>query len=207
VDTGKVEVLRAALDGVHDDFDVRLAELAVRKVGKRGDIDVASKELANLLLARERAVLCAPVDGIVVSEQINVGDVLQAGKPVVEIAQQDGFRFEAVVPGSDVGDLEVGMPVKIKFDAYDYQKYGTLDGTVCFISPDSRIAQSETSAASTAEPLSFTVRIDLHDRELGRGPLRGVVKLGLGGTAEVVTGRESILAIFLKKIRRTISLT
>jgi hypothetical protein len=41
---------------------------------------------------------------------------------------------------------------------------------------------------------------------VGRGDLRGFVKLGLGGTAEIVTGSESVLSILIKRIRQSISL-
>jgi hypothetical protein len=50
------------------------------------------------------------------------------------------------------------------------------------------------------------VRVELLADEVGRGALRGRVKLGLGGTAEIVTGRESVLAILVKRIRQAISL-
>ena len=36
--------------------------------------------------------------------------------------------------------------------------------------------------------------------------MRRAVKLGLAGQAEIVTGRESLLALLVKKIRRSISL-
>jgi multidrug resistance efflux pump len=206
LEEGQVAVLTAALETVDDDFDVRLAELSVQKVAKEGEMDVAAKELANLQLAKTQATLRAPIDGVVVSGQIDVGDVLERSKPAVEIAPQGGFRFEVAVASSDVGGLEPGMPVKIKLDAYDYQKYGTLDGTVCFISPDSRVANNGTDEAPAAGPLAYILRVELQDDEVGHGDLRGTVKLGLGGTAEIVAGRDSILAILFKKIRRTISL-
>lgn len=206
VDAGQVHVLRQQLRVVSDEFPVRLAELEVKRVAQQGQIDAAGKELANLLLAREQAVLRAPVDGIVVSGQMDVGDVLKPGTPVVEIAQQDGFRFEMAVASSDVGDLELGMPVKIKFDAYDYQKYGTLAGKICFIAPDSQVSQShQNEQPPSTSPIAYVVRVEVQRDEVGRGAIRGKVKLGLGGTAEIVTGRESILAILLKRIRRTIS--
>jgi len=41
---------------------------------------------------------------------------------------------------------------------------------------------------------------------VGRGVFRGRVKLGMGGLAEIVTGRESLLSILVKQIRRSISL-
>ena len=53
---------------------------------------------------------------------------------------------------------------------------------------------------------AYLVRIELHANEVGRGDLRGPVKLGLGGTAEIVTGQESVLSILLNRIRQTISL-
>ena len=36
--------------------------------------------------------------------------------------------------------------------------------------------------------------------------MEGPVKLGLGGTAEIVTGQEIVLSILLNRIRQTISL-
>ncbi len=133
---------------------------------------------------------------------------------MLEIAPQRGYRFEAVVPSDDVGDLRVGMPVHIKFDAYDYQKYGVLDGTVTYLSPDSKLAdeshqETETRNRERRPQLRrprLSSAIELHADEVGRGELRGRVKLGLGGTAEIVTGRESILEILIKRIRQTISL-
>src|SRR5262249_53909992 len=101
----------------------------------------------------------------------------------------------------------------IKLDAYDYQKYGVLAGTVTYLSPDSRVAdkldagtESESRVKARTAPAGFIVRVELHADEVGRGELRGRVKLGLSGTAEIVTGRESVLAILVKRIRKSISL-
>ena len=41
---------------------------------------------------------------------------------------------------------------------------------------------------------------------VGRGASRGRVKLGMAGQAEIVTGRESFLALLVKQIRQSISL-
>ena len=131
---------------------------------------------------------------------MKVGDVLEPGKPVVEMARQEGFLFEASVPSEEVGHLRVGMPARIKLDAYDYQRYGTVDGTVCFLSPDSGGGGEEQKTAT------YTVRIALASDELGRGEFRGRVKLGMAGQADIVTGQESLLSLLVKRIRQTISL-
>jgi HlyD family secretion protein len=139
------------------------------------------------------------MDGVVTSGDIKVGDLLERGKAVFEIAEQRGYLFEVAVPSEEVGHIEVGMPVQIKLDAYDYQKYGTLAGTVRYIAPDSAILEGHSAAI-------YLVRIETNGDELGRGELHGQLKLGMSGQAEIVIGRESLLALLVKKVRRTISL-
>lgn len=210
VDDSAVDVARQAVELVARDFAVREADLETRIAAKQGEIDAGRKDLANLQLQLEAAELRSPIDGVVVSGRFREGDMLEPGKPVFELARQASHCFEAVVPGHDVGHLRVGMPVRIRFDAYDYQKYGALEGRVTFISPDSReidpALQAEEDRAAGSTPVAFLVRIELLADEVGRGELRGPVKLGLGGTAEIITETESLLNILVKQIRRTISL-
>jgi hypothetical protein len=52
----------------------------------------------------------------------------------------------------------------------------------------------------------YLVRIKLHSDRLGRVELCGDIKLGLGGTAEIVTERQSLLTLPGKELRGTISL-
>src|SRR5262249_60561841 len=146
-----------------------------------------------------RAVLVAPRDGVVTAGEVKVGDLLEPGRSVLEIAGRKGFRFEVAVPSEEVGHLRAGMPVRIKLDPYDYQNYGTLEGTIDFISPDSGIPERQGTAV-------YTVKIALGQEEVGRGPFRGQVKLGMTGQAEMITGQQTLLSILVKKIRQRISL-
>ena len=210
VDEAAVHVARQSIELVKRDFAVRKAELEARIVVKQGERETVQKDLANLQLQRSDAVLVAPSDGIIVVGRVRVGDMLEAGKPVYELAKQQSHCFEAMVSGEDVGQLSVGLPVRIRFDAYDYQKYGTLEGTVFFISPDSKPLesgkQSERVSAAVKSTAAFTVRVQLNAEEVGRQTVRGPVKLGLTGTAEIITDNESLLNVLIKRIRRTISL-
>lgn len=214
VDQGPLQVARRALQLVERDFAVRQAEAKARCAAKRGEAGAVRRDLRQLELQLAESVLRSPIDGVVVAGQIHVGDVLEPGKPVMEIAPRDGYRFEAAITSEDVGHVQAGMPVRIKFGAYDYQKYGVLPGTVTYLSPDSRLPREDQShaAAQTQAPPNrqssavFLVRVEMHADAVGRGELRGAVKLGLGGTAEIVTDRESLLMIFFRKIRQTVSL-
>lgn len=201
VDDAPVHVARRGLELVEQEHLARQAELELSVVTKEGDLASAHRELSGLNLERAHATLRAPMDGVVVTPAVKVGDVLERGRPVLEIASRIGLHFEVAVPSGDVGHLQSGMPVRVKFDAYDYQQYGTLAGTVCFISPDSRIPEQDEPQIPV-----YIVEVKLQGNALSRSERHGEVKLGMTGHAEIVTGQESILALLIKRIRSAISL-
>ena len=198
---------------VDRDFAVRRAEAEARRVAKEGEAAALRRDVEQLELQRAESVLRCPIDGVVVWGQIDPGDVLEPGKPVMEIAPHDGHRFEAAILSEDVGLMQLGMPVRIKFDAYDYQRYGVMTGTVTYLSPDSQVPREDMGdggagavAGKQNSPAQFLVRIHMDAEAVGRDEMHGAIKLGLGGTAEIVTDRESLLMIFFRKIRQSISL-
>lgn len=199
IDASRVAVLRRARELADQELAVKCEELVMKRRTRQAEVEAARLELAGLELERRQAVIVAPCDGVVTTGEIKVGDLLEAGKPAVEIAAQEGFRFEAAVPTEEVAHLQPGMPVRVRLDACDYQKYGTMAGTVSFLSPDSAVPEGEKAAV-------YLVRIDLDGTTVGRGEVRAAVKLGMTGQADIVTDQESLLVLLLRKIRQTISL-
>src|SRR5262249_43483488 len=199
VEDGKVAVSRSALAMLEKDFAIKRQELEVKRDNKQSELDSAQLELANLELDRKDSVVYAHTTGIVTVGEIRVGDILEPGKPVIAIAQQVGFRMDLAVSSEDVGLLREGMPVRVRLDAFDYQKYGTVAGTVFMISPDSHVKDGQRTAV-------FTVKVALESNEIGVGELRGQMKFGMTGQAEVLTGKESVLSLLVRRIRQTVSL-
>jgi multidrug resistance efflux pump len=199
VNESKVEVFRQAREQVVEDYALKRNQLEIKQGSKRNEVAGTEKDLRNLEVERAQAIIRAPWSGIVTTGDIKVGDHLEPGKPVVEIAEQKGFRFEVTVPSEEVAHLQVGMPARIRLDAFDYQRYGTLSGTVCFLSPDSGVGDQGGKVA-------YLVKIEVAGDEVGQGDLRGRVKLGMAGQAEMVAEQESLFLILVKKIRQTISL-
>jgi multidrug resistance efflux pump len=198
VEDGRVAVLRRALALTERDDAVRRDELAMKQAAKRAEIDTARIELAGLRLGREQSVIRAPQDGVVTAGEVRVGDVLERGRPVGEIAAQAGFRFEAQVPSDEVADLRAGMPARVRLDAFDPQRFGAAAGSVCFIAPD-------TGAPEANRPATYLVRVEMDGDVIGPGGFRARARLGMTGQVEVVTGRESLLALLLQRVRRTVS--
>jgi multidrug resistance efflux pump len=209
VEEGQLEIARQALALLDREQALRREELALKRAAKQAEIEAAKLELANLELQRQQSVLRAPADGVVASGEVKVGDLLEPGKVVLEIAEQRGFVFEAMVPSEEIGHLKVGMPARVKLDAFDYQKYGAVEGAVRFISPDSGVAQSAPAGGTqvgTPQTPFYVVKIAIDGGEFGRGEFAARVKLGMAGRVEIVTERESLLSILVKKVRKSISL-
>jgi multidrug resistance efflux pump len=195
----QVEIAARALEQVESDYAVKLKELALKQQLKQSELAAFRIGLANRELERKQSEIRAPIAGIITKGDVKVGEVLEPGKPVVEIAPQTGLLFEVAVASEDIGHLRVGMPVRIKLDAYDSQRFGAASGKVCFLSPDSGQAEGKTQP-------TYTVKIALDTYQLGRGELQAQIKLGMAGQADIVTERQSLLVLLVQRIRQTISL-
>lgn len=201
VDDGRLPVLRQALELVGKDYEVEVSKIAAQRQVKRQQLQAARLELANLQLELRQSVLRAPLDGTVTSVKARVGEMVQTGQPLLSLAELDGYRMDVAVASDDVGHLQEGLPVRIKMDAYDYQKYGTLTGKIIFISPDSRLP----SDGSPARP-QYLVKVSLDSQQVSRGGHVGRIKLGMTGAAEIITDRESLLSLLFRSLRRRVSL-
>lgn len=184
VNPGSRESARLALALLEQDRVVRREELEIQLGARRAEWESEHRDLDPLVRERKQMEIRAHTDGVVITGELSVGDLVQPGKPVLAIAQQKGFRIDVAVPSGNVGGLKPGMRAKVKFDAYDYQKFGTMEGTVLSISPDSHLQGKE---------VFYVVKIALPAEEVGQGPVRGKLRLGMTGQVEIVKGQETLL--------------
>jgi HlyD family secretion protein len=202
VPEGRLVVLRQAVGPLDKEHAAKKEEILLKRTPREAGVKADQIELAKLELERKQAVLRAPCDGVAISPDIKAGDVLERGRAVVEIAAQQGFYFEAEVSTDDVGQLQVGMPVRLKLDAFEFQKYGTPNDTVVFVAPDSRVREGPKGGQRSA----YLVKVRVKGEEIGQGEYRGQVKLGMAGQDDIVIGQESLLPLLLRKMGQTISL-
>lgn len=153
-------------------------------------------EFAAAELSLQHTTITAPVTGLVTTVEVrSAGVVLVAGQTVATIAPA-GARLlvEAKVPNKDVGFIEKGLSAKLKFDAFPFQDYGTVAGTVIEVSPDAQFDKDLGSFYKVTIAPEQTA-ISAKGRNL---PLRP----GLTLTAEIVTERKSILNLILEPFRK-----
>lgn len=89
----------------------------------------------------ERMAIVAPIDGMAVVRtvwkantmaEVQEGEEVRAGVPVVDVVNPATMRVRARVSQSDVNELEVGQGVKVGLDAYPDLSF---DGRIAQISP------------------------------------------------------------------------
>ena len=164
--------------------------------------------------------LRSPVDGTV--EQISVhtvgGVVTPAQTLMVVVPDQSKLEIEAILPNREVGFVEVGQPAEIKVEAFNYTRYGLLQGFVRLIGRDTLryarasdsanrdpFAGKQTSANQENSPereSSYLVRIALNDTAIDTEVGKMALGPGMGVTAEIKTGQRRVIEYVLSPILR-----
>lgn len=164
----------------------------------RMDLELKSRaleELTNRLRKFEdslkRRVLRSPVDGVVKTLYVfTVGGVVQPGATVIDVVPGgDMLVVEAKLPTQDIGYVHAGQTATVRLASPDGARFGTLDGEVLHISPDT---------IETAEGIPYyKVRVAL-DRDFfeTKGERYRLVP-GVQVLCSILTGRRSVLEYLL----------
>jgi multidrug resistance efflux pump len=80
------------------------------------------------------------------------------------VPKEETLRAEVWVSNEDIGFVRQGQPVKLKFAAFPFQKYGMVEGTVEHVSADSAdgntadLTMKERALAKLHEPTARILR-------------------------------------------------
>ena len=155
--------------------------------------------------AFRRTTIRSPMKGIVKNVQVTtVGGVIQAGQPILEIVPtEDAMLVEAYVKPSDVAFLKVGQKAVVKLTAYDFNKYGGLDGVLEHLSPDTLRDERQKKPGNPVELEEGLYRILVRVKETEG--LRNGLKLtptpGMTATVEIRTGQKSVLEYLFRPLQ------
>lgn len=125
--TRQLADLRSQIEGLPLKYENQIAELERVIASTR-------QELAENEAAR-RFTITAPASGIATAVQGDIGQFVDGSAALVSIVPQ-GAKLHAKLraPSRAVGFLDVGDSVRIRYDAFPYQKFGHHEGEVTTIS-------------------------------------------------------------------------
>jgi RTX toxin transport system membrane fusion protein len=144
----------------------------------------------NLLMVR------SPYEGVVISmDQRTVGSFVQQGQVLCQLAPK-GSKPRARMTLNEAGlpRLAVAQRVRYFFDAFPYQRYGTITGKVDWISP---------SAVTTTEGSHFVALGSLDSYEISSRAGQALpLRVGMRGAAHIIVGGRTLIEYAFEPIRQ-----
>jgi len=157
------------------DKAVTAAELAAASLS----LAKANRELARLNL-RESAIT-SPIDGIVTAKHIDQGNLIRAGDRIVTIADMETIKIIVAVAEKYGGQIAVGMPAKIKVDAFSESIF------------DAKVYSIHPALDAQTHTIQVEIRLDNNKLSLKPGMFARVTLITKQKDNVVVIARDTIL--------------
>lgn len=93
-------------------------------------LKLAEAELIETNAKLERAIavfqdhiLKSPIDGVVTTKNLEIGEIARKGIPILTLADLDNLKIRAELDETDVGKVHIGQRVEVIADAYSGKTY------------------------------------------------------------------------------------
>ena len=161
-----------------------------------GQIAEVREQIRGLRDRLSRTDLTAPMAAIV--NKINIrtlGGVVQPGEPILELTPVNvPVQVQAEIPPKDIAFLEMGQAVSIKLTAYDFSRFGGLDGEIVFIGSDALERQDGTRY--------FLIRAETERPFLESEGERYPVSPGMAANMDILISKRTVLEYLMEPVFR-----
>ena len=142
-------------------------------------------------------LIVAPVSGIVTDlTSTQPGDKVQANTPLGGIAPSSSRSIVKVeIAENDRAFLREGLPVKLKFNAFPYQRYGVIRGTLEYVSPATKLA------SQTKQPV-YEARVSLERDYYKVAETKYPLRYGMTAAVEIVVRERRLIDLALDPFRQ-----
>ncbi|WP_138499072.1 HlyD family efflux transporter periplasmic adaptor subunit [Nostoc sp. PA-18-2419] len=177
----------------------QLKDLQTQITSVQSEIAQTGSEITSFKLQLQQRMVRSPIDGVIFELPIQKpGSVVEPGQMIAQIAPNNSsLILKAQMPSEQSGFLKVGMPVKIKFDAYPFQDYGVLQGQVNWISPNSKIQTTNQGNLET-----FELEISIAHPYIQTANKRIPLTAGQTATAEVIIRQRRVMDFILDPFKK-----
>lgn len=170
-----LKVAKADVQVQHKAYDLAQEGFRKEDVSEAQAVLKAQQAALNLLQIRYSELdLRAPVDGIIQSRVIEVGEIANPSRTAFVIAITTPKWVRAYLPEPDLGKVKEGMQAKVYTDSFEKP----FTGTVGFISPQAEFTPKRVETTQLRTQLVYETRIWVDD-------LENTLKLGMPVTVEL----------------------
>lgn len=208
IESARASILQSEKKLAQLDADYR-RQLHVERNDMQGQFDKLTQEVSKQAHKQALLELKAPQDGVVKDLATHTaGTVVQPGTILLTLVPQDEkLRAEVWVSNEDIGFVRQGQPVKLKFAAFPFQKYGMVEGTVEHVSADAADnntgnGNSQTDPGKKNQPLGYKALIAFKQMRLDMDGERFALSAGMQTNAEIRLGDRTVMEYLLSPVRK-----
>lgn len=191
----KIQELRHQKSKTQEEADYIRSNFKTQNFNELADRDKQANELdANIKeieFRKQQQNIVAPVDGYVNTLLVHTtGGVVTPAQKLVSIVPIGApLVVKATVMNKDIGFIKEGMPVLVKIDTFDFQKYGMINGIVKKVSRDSVDDQRLGPVYDVyVTPLNKTLMVEGRETP---------ISTGMSLTAEIKVNKRRIIEFFI----------
>ncbi|MGE8547055.1 MAG: HlyD family efflux transporter periplasmic adaptor subunit [Alcaligenes sp.] len=177
-----VQAAQSALAQAQAGVESARARLETNKALTKGtdvahhpDVQQAAEHYRQAWLARQRAALVSPVDGMVAQRSVQVGQHIAAGAPLMSIVPLDQLWVEANFKENQLQDMQPGQKVTLMADFYgkSAQYRGEIVGLSAGTGGAFALLPAQNASGNWIKVVQrLPVRIRLNPEDLRAHPLR-----------------------------------
>jgi HlyD family secretion protein len=166
ISTREYEAAKTTFDGTLARIrEAREALTLSRKGPRQEKIDQAGAALEQsrqaLALANTRksyAVLFAPLSGTVLSDNIEPGEYVSPGTPVLTMGDLTHLYLRAYINETDLGRVKLGQKVRISTDTFPDRAY---EGKITFIAAQAEFTPKNVQTQKERVKLVYRIKVDI----------------------------------------------
>lgn len=150
--------------------------------------------------ARRSYVVSAPVSGVVSLLQASVGQAVDPKRLQLEIRPEgDVLQAELFVPARAMGLVEEGQQVRILYEAFPYQKFGTYSGRVVSVSHTALTSQ-DVAVPVPLKEVAYRVTVALDRQDVDVNGRKIPVQPDMLLKADIILERRTLMEWLLEPI-------
>ena len=172
------------------------------------DRETQEEQLRKANRRHNLVTLTAPADGVVLDiAKLSQGSVIREAETLFTLVPTDTeLESEVQIDSIDTGYVKAGDTVRLKVDAFPYQKHGALTGTIKTISEDAfrRDNFGNPSLQAQGTDAFYLGRVSLGSEKLKNMPPQAKLLPGMTLSAEIVVGKRSVMSYLLWPLHKTV---
>lgn len=194
----------AALEAEKSAFDKNWRQKAMEELlATQREHDEVNEQLLKAEKRHKLVTLTSPASAVVLDiAKLSLGSVVKGAEALFTLVPLDAdLEAEVQIDSLDVGYVKPGDKARIKFDAYPFQKHGTLSSVVRTISEDA-FRRESTGQGMEAYYLS---RVTLGKESLKNLPGQARLLPGMTLSTEIVVGKRSVMSYLLWPLTKALN--